>query len=82
MAVIVHGYAEHIGRYREVAHVLTDAGLTVVGFDLRGHGRSSGGRGVIRSFTDYLDNLDAALALARQLAPACRWCWWPTPTAG
>ena len=69
VAVIVHGYAEHIGRYREVAHVLTDAGLSVVGFDLRGHGRSSGARGVIRSFADYLDDLDAVLALARELAP-------------
>ncbi|HVV81914.1 MAG TPA: lysophospholipase [Kofleriaceae bacterium] len=69
VAVVVHGYAEHIGRYREVAHVLVNAGLAVVGFDLRGHGRSSGRRGVIRSFTDYLDDLDAALAVARELHP-------------
>lgn len=69
VAVVVHGYAEHIGRYREVAHVLVGAGLAVVGFDLRGHGRSSGRRGVILSFTDYLDDLDAVLALARSLHP-------------
>ena len=69
VAVVVHGYAEHIGRYREVAHVLVAGGLLVVGFDLRGHGRSSGRRGHIQRFTDYLDDLDAALALARELAP-------------
>src|SRR5690349_7968444 len=69
VAVVVHGYAEHIGRYREVANVLVQAGLAVVGFDLRGHGRSSGRRGHIDAFSDYLDDLDAALALARQLHP-------------
>jgi alpha-beta hydrolase superfamily lysophospholipase len=69
VAVMVHGYAEHIGRYREVAHVLVAAGLAVVGFDLRGHGRSSGRRGHVDAFTDYLDDLDAALALARKEHP-------------
>jgi lysophospholipase len=69
VAVVVHGYAEHIGRYREVANVLVKAGLAVVGFDLRGHGRSSGRRGHIAAFSDYLDVLVAALALARELHP-------------
>lgn len=69
VAVMVHGYAEHTGRYREVGHVLVDAGLAVIGFDLRGHGRSSGRRGHIGSFTEYQDDLDAVLALARQLHP-------------
>jgi alpha-beta hydrolase superfamily lysophospholipase len=69
VALMVHGYAEHTGRYREVAHVLVDTGLAVVGFDLRGHGRSSGRRGHVQRFTDYLDDLDAALALARDQAP-------------
>ena len=69
VAVMVHGYAEHIGRYREVAHVLVNAGLAVVGFDLRGHGRSSGRRGHIDAFSDYLDDLDTALTLARTEHP-------------
>lgn len=69
VAVMVHGYAEHTGRYREVAHVLVDAGLMAIGFDLRGHGRSSGRRGHIAAFTDYLDDLGAVLALARAQAP-------------
>jgi len=69
VAVMVHGYAEHTGRYREVAHVLVRSQLAVVGFDLRGHGRSSGPRGHIGHFSDYLDDLDAALALGRDLAP-------------
>src|SRR4051812_1687572 len=69
VAVMVHGYAEHTGRYREVAHVLVERGLAVIGFDLRGHGRSSGRRGHIEAFGDYLDDLDAVLALARKEHP-------------
>lgn len=68
VCVIVHGYAEHIGRYREVANVLSGDGWGVLGFDQRGHGKSTGRRGHITRFTDYLDDLDAARARARALA--------------
>ena len=61
-ALIVHGYAEHCGRYRETANALTMAGLSVLSFDLRGHGRSAGPRGLVRAFTDYLDDIDTAVA--------------------
>jgi alpha-beta hydrolase superfamily lysophospholipase len=61
-ALILHGYAEHGGRYREVAHVLCRLGFTVLAFDMRGHGRSDGQRGHIDRFTDYLDDADAARA--------------------
>ncbi|MBK9037141.1 MAG: alpha/beta hydrolase [Myxococcales bacterium] len=69
VALMVHGYAEHCGRYREVAHVLHDAGCAVLGFDVRGHGRSSGKRGFIGSFREYREDLDAARAAAAALAP-------------
>ena len=35
---IVHGMTEHIGRYGELAKFLTEEGVAVVGFALRGHG--------------------------------------------
>lgn len=60
-ALIVHGYFEHCGRYREVAHVLLRAGLTALSFDMRGHGRSDGQRGYVDTFNDYLDDLSAAI---------------------
>jgi len=69
VALMIHGYAEHCGRYREVAHVLVDAGLAVLGYDYRGHGRASGRRGHIDAWSDYQDDFDAALAQARALAP-------------
>ena len=60
--LIVHGYAEHGGRYQELARYLAHAGLAVTAFDLRGHGRSEGQRGYVGSFDDYHGDLAAALA--------------------
>lgn len=54
---IVHGIAEHVGRYDHVAKFLIDKGYSVVRFDLRGHGKSEGKRGYIRTYRDYLDDV-------------------------
>ena len=35
---ITHGMTEHIGRYEKLAEKLTEKGIAVCGFDLRGHG--------------------------------------------
>ncbi len=55
--VLVHGLAEHIGRYEHVARYLTKRGHAVFGFDLRGHGQSDGKRIFINRFSDYVDDL-------------------------
>lgn len=60
--VLVHGYAEHVGRYAHVIDALTGAGFEVHALDLRGHGRSEGVRGHVLRFQDYLDDLDLFLA--------------------
>jgi alpha-beta hydrolase superfamily lysophospholipase len=60
---------EHCGRYRELAHVLVDAGWAVLTYDVRGHGKSPGPRGYIDRFQTYLDDFAAAHARARALAP-------------
>lgn len=43
--VIVHGLGEHIGRYERLINMLSEEGFCVIGFDLPGHGKSSGKRG-------------------------------------
>lgn len=39
---ISHGMTEHVGRYEEFAKMLTQRGIAVAGFDLRGHGKNDG----------------------------------------
>ena len=58
IVVLVHGYAEHVGRYEHVVAALCGAGYTVVGMDDRGHGRSGGRRVAIRRFDSFVDDLD------------------------
>lgn len=60
--MLVHGYAEHMGRYDELVSVLLEAGFDCQQFDLRGHGRSGGRRGYVDHFARYLDDLDQVLA--------------------
>ncbi len=59
--VIVHGYAEHSGRYEHVAAYLAERGYAVHALDLRGHGRSAGERVLVRSFNEYLDDVAGLL---------------------
>lgn len=46
---VVHGFAEHGGRYTQLARELSAAGAEVHLLDLHGHGRSPGVRGLIPS---------------------------------
>jgi alpha-beta hydrolase superfamily lysophospholipase len=67
VVLINHGYAEHCGRYHEVAHVVVNAGWAVFAYDVRGHGKSPGQRGYIDRFSTYLADLAAMQAAARDL---------------
>jgi alpha-beta hydrolase superfamily lysophospholipase len=69
IVVVTHGYAEHCGRHRELAHVIVNAGWAALTYDIRGHGKSFGPRGYVDHFSRYLDDLSRALATARTLAP-------------
>lgn len=37
---VAHGMTEHIGRYGAFAEQMTERGVAVCGFDLRGHGKN------------------------------------------
>lgn len=43
--VLMHGLGEHSGRYRHLANLFNELGLSVRCYDHRGHGRSQGARG-------------------------------------
>lgn len=53
---LVHGYAEHMGRYRALADALAERGIEAWAVDLRGHGRSPGRRADVRLFADYVED--------------------------
>ncbi len=67
--LLVHGWAEHSGRYDHVGAWLAARGCAVHAYDHRGHGRSAGPRGHARRFADYLDDLEIALVRARVEVP-------------
>ncbi len=54
---LCHGLSQHVGMYDHVAARLVEAGWTVVGHDLIGHGRSEGPRGVLRRFDALVEDL-------------------------
>jgi len=66
LVVLIHGFGEHSGRYVHVLNALNEAGYACLAIDLRGHGRSGGRRAFVQRFTDYLDDVDAAVALGRE----------------
>ncbi|HCX00957.1 MAG TPA: alpha/beta hydrolase, partial [Syntrophaceae bacterium] len=53
---VIHGYAEHIDRYGNVVGELLPAGYAVFGTDHRGHGKSEGKRGHVKSFQEFIDD--------------------------
>jgi alpha-beta hydrolase superfamily lysophospholipase len=65
---LVHGIAEHTGRYDHVAAALNAAGYTMVGVDIRGHGRSGGWPGEISGLDDWIADTKAVLERTRSAA--------------
>ncbi|PWJ44426.1 alpha/beta hydrolase [Sediminitomix flava] len=54
---LVHGFGEHIHRYEHVAKFFVDHQIALVGFDLRGHGRTEGKRGIVSSYDQLMDDI-------------------------
>ena len=69
VVLLAHGYAEHVGRYREFMAHLVGRGLAVAAIDHRGHGRSGGPRGHCRDFGEFIADLRTLADLAEE--------WWP-----
>lgn len=69
LAVLSHGYGEHIGRYQHVAQALVSSGAVVVGHDHHGHGRSPGARALIDDFDGVVADQHAVLRAAQAAHP-------------
>jgi acylglycerol lipase len=64
--VIVHGLAEHSGRYDYVTRKLNENQFSVYRFDNRGHGKSGGPRGENDDLGNFLKDTDLVVKRASQ----------------
>ena len=64
--VLVHGIAEHSGRYERTGSLLAGGGFFVRSFDLIGFGGSGGRRGDIDEWTRYQDQVQRHVEWARE----------------
>lgn len=67
--IVVHGFGEHLGRYDYLKDKLLSYGYGVYRFDIRGHGKSGGERGHIKSFEDYTFDANEIVNVARRENP-------------
>ena len=63
--LILHGLAEHSGRYMNVVDYFVPRGYAVYGFDQRGHGQSEGMRGYVQNFSYYISDLNTFSEMVR-----------------
>lgn len=64
--LVVHGLAEHSGRYMNLVNYFVPKGYAVYGFDQRGHGRSQGRRGYVGRFRYFVSDLVTFLGVVRR----------------
>ncbi|WP_431963234.1 lysophospholipase [Nocardia sp. bgisy134] len=69
VVVLVHGIAEHSGRYGHVGKRLADAGFAVYALDHLGHGKSAGSKANIGSMAGSADNVEGMLDIAAREQP-------------
>lgn len=55
--LITHGIGEHSGSYFRLVEALADVPITIIGWDLRGHGRSEGRRGFVEHFNEFTEDM-------------------------
>ena len=63
---VIHGLAEHGGRYDAFAQRLAAAGIAVYAIDHRGFGRSEGKRSQVERFTSVFADIDTLVAWAAE----------------
>ena len=67
--LIVHGLAEHSGRYMNVVNHFVPLGYAIYGIDHIGHGKSDGSRVYVRRFEDFTDTLKTFSDMIRDWQP-------------
>ncbi len=60
---LLHGYLDHSGTLKPLIHAALSRGFCVAVYDLPGHGLSSGERGAINDFSEYVKTLEDFVAV-------------------
>lgn len=66
---LVHGLGEHASRYAHLAEAMCESNISVVAYDLRGHGKSGGKRGHAPNYEALMDDVSLALKNTAELFP-------------
>lgn len=66
---LIHGFGESAGCYDEWAARFAERGIAVIGADLRGHGKTTGKRGVVDDYDCWLDDAEAVRRSIRREFP-------------
>lgn len=69
ISVLVHGLAEHSGRYEYLEDMLNKENIGVYRFDHRGHGKSEGERAFYQDFNELIDDINFIVELAKKENP-------------
>ena len=69
VVVIVHGFAEHLGRYDYFVENLNENQIACYRFDNRGHGRSGGLMLHVDSYNDYVNDANLIIQRAKEEYP-------------
>jgi alpha-beta hydrolase superfamily lysophospholipase len=67
--LLVHGLAEHSGRYANLVDHFAPLGYALYGLDHLGHGKSDGTRVYVNRFSDYVDTLKIYVDMVRDWEP-------------
>jgi alpha-beta hydrolase superfamily lysophospholipase len=67
--LLIHGFATHASRHATKLHRLARAGIDAFAYDLRGHGRSPGRRGLVERFDVLVDDSLTMRARVSAAAP-------------
>jgi alpha-beta hydrolase superfamily lysophospholipase len=67
---VVHGLGEHSGRYERFARAMARRGFSTFAVDLRGMGKSAGGRGQVGAWSDWVKDAETFVGHVEQHASA------------
>jgi len=71
LLILIHGLAEHSGRYEYLVEFYNKNNFSIITMDLRGHGQSAGRHVFIPTAEAIFQDMDLLLKEARRIYPSC-----------